>query len=726
MSANSYCDLETKIGDDVGSKIFSAIIAQGLPADPIFLLTNRTEIEDEPIADLNQKSMKKQESVNVRNLEKFKKQWQRTIQKQYPNLDKIYSFGSGSRQDETESLLLLRHVSTQKRRPNSLRDHRPHLMAESVTFEESCDSVGKGIMKVEGYVRCGGGNSFLSWSVNRLVHIPGWGDFQIVKVDSKLDPHPLVGDKAKLEKKNVGEREENGMCIDLQNDIQTIAVANPEFQEQLIFENEPDVMEGEQTWPTEEELKEAAISQTQNGKRTVRVPKGMGEYQAAWIIDKEEFQDEDEDSYNEDMEDDDEDEIIAQSQENSDDEEGMNGDNCEDEEYETISISNGGTYDNYDEKQDSGCKTVAEEQEAYLKLKAAREDALFPDEVDTPLEIDAKDRFARYRGLKSFRTSPWDKQENLPSEYARIFQFENFERTKKRVFCDLKKERKLPDGTSEDEISVGTYVVLHVKDVPQHLYNEWRKDGPSKNPLVIYNILPHEQKMCVVNFVIKRAKLEAGDNVDDVIKSKERLIFHVGYRRFTACPIFSQHTNGDKHKYIRYWNQDNIIVMTTYAPIMFPPANVLVYKGDGAMNLVGSGSLLSADPDRVVVKRSVLSGAPFKVNKKSAVVRFMFFNREDIEWFKPVELHTKRGRRGHIKEPLGTHGHMKVNFDGQITQQDTILLNLYKRVYPKWNYNSCVMLTDYERIVSQSGGLEVVETLQLSKKKKDENIAMVE
>jgi Uncharacterized conserved protein len=34
-------------------------------------------------------------------------------------------------------------------------------------------------------------------------------------------------------------------------------------------------------------------------------------------------------------------------------------------------------------------------------------------------------------------------------------------------------------------------------------------------------------------------------------------------------------------------------------------------------------------------------------------VWFIFFNREDIEGFKPVELRTKYGRRGHIKEPLG-------------------------------------------------------------------------
>ena len=77
------------------------------------------------------------------------------------------------------------------------------------------------------------------------------------------------------------------MCVDLSFEIKTLATADPEFQEQLIFENEPDMMDGEQTWPTEEELNEAAMNQKQNGKRFVKVPKGMGEYQAAWIIDKE-------------------------------------------------------------------------------------------------------------------------------------------------------------------------------------------------------------------------------------------------------------------------------------------------------------------------------------------------------------------------------------------------------------------------------------------------------
>ncbi len=43
--------------------------------------------------------------------------------------------------------------------------------------------------------------------------------------------------------------------------------------------------------------------------------------------------------------------------------------------------------------------------------------------------------------------------------------------------------------------------------------------------------------------------------------------------------------------------------------------------------LVGSGSLHKVDPDRVVCKRTVLSGHPLKINKRSAVIRYMFFNR---------------------------------------------------------------------------------------------------
>jgi 40S ribosome biogenesis protein Tsr1 and BMS1 C-terminal len=44
-----------------------------------------------------------------------------------------------------------------------------------------------------------------------------------------------------------------------------------------------------------------------------------------------------------------------------------------------------------------------------------------------------QDRFQRYRGLKSMRSSPWDARNGLPHDYTRIFAFENIARTRKLV-----------------------------------------------------------------------------------------------------------------------------------------------------------------------------------------------------------------------------------------------------------------------------------------------------
>lgn len=505
------------------------------------------------------------------------------------------------------------------------------MLGEKVEWKETENGVGT--LAVTGYVR---GSSL---SANRLVHVPGWGDFQVDRIETALEPIKLQGgrDQEMFETREVDR-------------------ANQDRQE-LDTENVPDCMEGEQTWPTEEEL----LAAEQEKVVVKRVPKGTSEYQAAWIHEDDEDGGESNSETDSDEEMENEDHELPPEAELSQDEEET------EDNFDTQSVAmteDGGDYD-------AKHVNFAQEVDEMEALKAARMDSMFPDEIDTPMDVPARIRFQKYRGLKSFRTSIWDSKENLPLDYARIFQFENFDRTKRRVL-----------GEEVCGAEVGWYVTVHLLGVGKHLTTT-----QNINNLVLTSLLPHEHRMSVLNMAVRRSPLSG----DLPIKSKSRLVFQCGWRRFAACPIFSQHTNGNKHKYERFFREGNI-VMTTFAPISFPPAPVLVFQElpSGRQSLVATGSLLSADPNRVVVKRTVLSGHPFKVHKRVCTVRFMFFNREDIEWFRPVELRTKNGRRGHIKDGLGTHGHMKCIFDGAVSQQDTVLMNLYKRMFPKWTYDPFV------------------------------------
>lgn len=55
---------------------------------------------------------------------------------------------------------------------------------------------GKGTLKVTGYLR---GRNL---NVNGLVHIPGWGDFQMLQIDAAQYPGEEMAEPSLLEKAN--------------------------------------------------------------------------------------------------------------------------------------------------------------------------------------------------------------------------------------------------------------------------------------------------------------------------------------------------------------------------------------------------------------------------------------------------------------------------------------------------------------------------------------------
>ncbi|NXP38589.1 TSR1 protein, partial [Leiothrix lutea] len=561
--------------DSAGEHCLSCLFAQGLPSYALAVPGG---------ADLPPKKR-----IDAR------KKLSKSIEKRFPEA-KLFPLNT-----EQECSLLLRHLSSQKQRHLAFRDRRPHLLARAAEFVPSQDSDLVGTLKVSGFVR---GQTL---SVNSLVHIVGHGDFQLSQVDAPPDPLSLNPRVVKGQKRSqdmeVQDDSANG-ADEMEEDVKVLMKADPSKQESLQSEVVPDPMEGEQTWPTEEELQEAEDSLKAN-RRVVKVPKGTSKYQAAWIVDDgeegSEKDDDDDDDEDDDMDDDLMEEAVSQV--------------LQELIVQVISRPLLHVLGKFcPSNLICQCKGMMQSQ----------------DLPGFPL-------FQKYRGLKSFRTSPWDPKENLPRDYARIFQFQDFSRTRKNLFRQIEKEEA-------EGASVGWYVTLHVCNVPVSVMESF-KEG---KPLVLFSLLPHEQKMSVLNFLVRR---HPGNS--EPVRAKEELIFHCGFRRFRASPLFSQHTSADKHKLERFLRPDAALVVTVYAPITFPPASVLLFKQRS------NGELINAE-EVVLGKQTV----PY------------------------LEVHLSRKYDlKNLSPSCWTHGHMKCHFDGQLKSQDTVLLNLYKRVFPKWTYD---------------------------------------
>ena len=299
--------------DQMGEELLAAIMAQGLPT-PIFVLN-----------DFDVVPMKKRSD--------FKKNLQKQLNRMIP-IEKLHVV-----EKESDALRLLHQIGSQKLRPIYQRDIRSHLLSEEVNFKQNTDDPTVGSLVVDGFIR------YQPLNVNGLVHIPGWGDFQMDRIEVEKEPGEFV----------------------------LLEEANPSLQESLKSQNDPDPMNGEQTWPYQEEMDgQSEMETAEDGcadvedstKKKKNLPKGTSEYQAAWIKDASDIEgDGDEDDASSD---DDDYEDMSGSDKNEEDSEdsGAEEDNNEEMESEDNSEEIEGDDHQYDKK-----VCFAEEEQDFKRIK---------------------------------------------------------------------------------------------------------------------------------------------------------------------------------------------------------------------------------------------------------------------------------------------------------------------------------------------------------------------
>merc|ERR1719335_922742 len=208
--------------------------------------------------------------------------------------------------------------------------------------------------------------------------------------------------------------------------------------------------------------------------------------------------------------------------------------------------------------QEPNAAMVESEKRRRELIARSKEDLEFPDEVDTPLETPARQRFQKFRGLKSFRTSSWDPYEELPTEYGRIWEFEGFEATGR-----YEQDQFAEDAYKlNDEKGVSShYCAIYLRDVPPDTV----ASQPGGRPFVLSNLFPSERKVSVVHSTLTRLP-----ESKEPIKSKADVTLHCGFRRLSARPIFSEipkkHNTCKKYKYERFFHADATVQASFYCP----------------------------------------------------------------------------------------------------------------------------------------------------------------
>lgn len=567
----------------------------------------------------------------------------------FPTQERVHSLDAPQ-----ECLNVMRTLCNTTPKGIKWRDDRSWMLIENVDWSESSDSS----FSVTGVVRGRGLNP------DRLVQIGDWGTFQIdeiVAAPTQINRKPRSTGSAM-------DTEDAAKLQQPTEDRDDVADLAPE---EIVMQDTagvaPSVAQSERKGVLLDDHHYFDNKIDDEDLVPKRLPKGTSKYQAAWYLGNVS----DSGSDLEDVEDDDGDiSMNGQDAQPADGTEGLDHKMVEPTEGAPSEYPQSEMFLDPSPEDEAEAEQLA--QYRATRKTDADDDLEFPDEIELHPNVLARERLARYRGLKSLRTSAWDVDEDKPYEpqdWNRLLEIANYKAAKNRF-----NNESLVGGVAQ-----GTRVKVVVRSDSEQI--QQLRSLPS--PIALYLLLRHEQKRTVMNY-----SFMLDSEYPAPLKAKEEVIIQCGPRRMTIKPLFSQsgHTPNNVHKFDRYLHPGQTATATVIAPLTWGSVPVLFFKraaDSSELEMIGTGTTLPPSTSRVIAKRAILTGHPYKIHKRLVTIRYMFFNREDVEWFRALQLWTKRGRSGFIKEALGTHGYFKATFDGKINPLDAIGVSLYKRMWPR-------------------------------------------
>ncbi len=257
---------------------------------------------------------------------------------------------------------------------------------------------------------------------DRLLHVGDWGDFQIEKI-TKVEPN--LQDKGKEDGMAIGVEDKEDILEQPTGDQDDMAELAPEEASMIDADDAPSTeVIPEKRGVLLDDHHYFSDDETHLPDAPKRLPKGTSSYQAAWYIG--DIPDSGSD-YESEMDNDGDISMVAPALP-QDGTEGLEQSHRR-EPTETAPSE----YPQSEMFLDPSPEDEAEQLAAYRSRRHddAEDDLQFPDEIELHPHVLARERLARYRGLKSLRTSRWETDEDQahePNDWRRLLKVADYKR----------------------------------------------------------------------------------------------------------------------------------------------------------------------------------------------------------------------------------------------------------------------------------------------------------
>ncbi|XP_059476244.1 ribosome biogenesis protein BMS1 homolog [Neocloeon triangulifer] len=222
----------------------------------------------------------------------------------------------------------------------------------------------------------------------------------------------------------------------------------------------------------------------------------------------------------------------------------------------------------------------------------------------------------------------------------------------------------------------GMYVRVELANMPCELIANF---DPTY-PIILGGLMPGEENIGYVQARCKRHRW-----FSKTLKTKDPLIFSLGWRRFQTLPLYSKQEDNMRNRYLKYTPQHVACLSHFWGPISPKGAGFLAVQDvsvrQTGFRIAATGTVLELDKTAQVMKKLKLVGTPLKIYKKTAFIKGMFSSSLEIAKFEGARIKTVSGIRGQIKKAVSKpEGTFRATFEDKILLSDIVFCRTWYQV----------------------------------------------